>query len=64
MQKTRATSAKQSKRNTSLDIIKPKEWRAPDHSLLLHKDDLILKNKNKQSQQLDLFKALEDIDAA
>lgn len=35
MTKERATSAGQSKRGTSLDVIKPEGWRGPDHSKFL-----------------------------
>lgn len=36
MRKERATNPDQSKRGTSLDIIKPEGWTGPDHSKILN----------------------------
>lgn len=37
MSKVRATDASQSKRGTSLDVVKPEGWQAPNHTPIIEK---------------------------
>lgn len=62
MTKVRATDASQSRRSTTLDVVKPAGWKKPDIKALIHESDLALKieDLHPDNEQLDLVNYITD----